>query len=164
MHLSSWIKPTENATVIEWKKRRSLMTKLSNGLNPVFFFTQLRIWFRTGSYFIRWHIVVCVWLFKQTNSSLKWTTEVVPSHYFLQGGRFSRVTVINGPTVVFSKIGFLIAGVSLIPSTIPSSPPPLVPILSVLHKELEYKEEKLKNKKFEGHAAKDQSQIRTTTW
>ena len=110
------------------------------------------------------HSCLTVWLFKQTNSSLKWTTEVVPSHYFLQGGRFSRVTVINGPTVVFSKIGFLIAGVSLIPSIILSSPPPLVPILSVLHKELEYKEEKLKNKKFEGHAAKDQSQIRTTTW
>ena len=67
-------------------------------------------------------------------------------------------------TVLFSKIGFLIAGVSLIPSIIPSPPPPLVPILSVLHKELEYKVEKLKNKKFEGHAAKDQSQIRTTTW
>ena len=71
MLLSSWIKPAENATVIEWEKRRSLMTKLSNGLNPVFFLTQLRIWFRTASYFIRWRIAVCVWLWKQTNSSLK---------------------------------------------------------------------------------------------
>ena len=75
------------------------MTKLSNGLNPVFLI-QLRIWFRTGSYFIRWHIAVCVRLFKQTKSSLKWTSEVVPSHYFLQGRGFSRVTVINGPTVI----------------------------------------------------------------
>ena len=37
------------------------------------------------------------------------------------------------------------------------------PILSVLHKELEYKVEKQKNcKKVEGHVAEDQSQIRTT--
>ena len=50
------------------------------------------------------------------------------------------------------------------PSIIPSPPPPFVLILSVLHKELEYKVEKLKNKKVEGHAAEDQSQIRTTSW
>ena len=34
----------------------------------------------------------------------------------------------------------------------------------VLHKELEYKVEKLKYKKVEGHAAKDQDQIRTSSW
>ena len=33
MLLSSWIKPAENATVIEWKKKKSVMTK---GSNPVF--------------------------------------------------------------------------------------------------------------------------------
>ena len=32
----------------------------------------------------------------------------------------------------------------------------------VLHKKLEYKAEKLKNKKVGGHAAKDQNQIRTS--
>ena len=37
-------------------------------------------------------------------------------------------------------------------------------MVSVLHKELEYKVEKLKNKKVGGHAAEDQNQIRTTTW
>ena len=39
MLLSSWIKPAENATVIEWKKKKSVMTKLSKGSNPVFFNT-----------------------------------------------------------------------------------------------------------------------------
>ena len=34
----------------------------------------------------------------------------------------------------------------------------------VLHKELEYKVEKLKYKKVEGHAAEDQDQIRTSIW
>ena len=34
----------------------------------------------------------------------------------------------------------------------------------VLHKELEYKVEKLKYKKVESHAAKDQDQIRTSSW
>ena len=33
-----------------------------------------------------------------------------------------------------------------------------------LHKELEYKVEKLKYKKVEGHAAEDQDQIRTSSW
>ena len=37
-------------------------------------------------------------------------------------------------------------------------------MVSVLHKELEYKVEKLKYKKVEGHAAKDQDQIRTSSW
>ena len=60
------------------------------------FLIQLRIWFCTASYFIGWRIAVCVWLWKQTNSSLKWTSVVVASPYFLQGGRFSRATVING--------------------------------------------------------------------
>ena len=32
-------------------------------------------------------------------------------------------------------------------------------MVSVLHKELEYKVEKLKNKKVRGHTAKDQKQI-----
>ena len=32
----------------------------------------------------------------------------------------------------------------------------------VLHKKLEYKTEKLKNKKVGGHAAEDQNQIRTS--
>ena len=36
MLLSSWIKPAENAIVIEWKKRKSVMTKLRKGSNPVF--------------------------------------------------------------------------------------------------------------------------------
>ena len=35
---------------------------------------------------------------------------------------------------------------------------------SVLHKELEQKVEKLKNKKDGGHAAEDQNQIRTSSW
>ena len=37
-------------------------------------------------------------------------------------------------------------------------------MVSVLHKELEYKVQKLKYKKVEGHAAEDQSQIRTSKW
>ena len=37
-------------------------------------------------------------------------------------------------------------------------------VVSVLHKELEYKVEKLKNKKVGGHAAEDQNQIRTSSW
>ena len=37
-------------------------------------------------------------------------------------------------------------------------------MVSVLHKELEYKVEKLKNKKVGGHAAEDQNQIRTCSW
>ena len=35
---------------------------------------------------------------------------------------------------------------------------------SVPHKELEYKVEKLKNKKVGGHAAEDQNQTRTSSW
>ena len=37
-------------------------------------------------------------------------------------------------------------------------------MVSVLHKELAYKVEKLKNKKVGGHAAGDQNQIRTSSW
>ena len=37
-------------------------------------------------------------------------------------------------------------------------------MVSVLHKELGYKVEKLKYKKIEGHAAEDQNQIRTSHW
>ena len=37
-------------------------------------------------------------------------------------------------------------------------------ILSVLHKELESKVEKLKHKKVGGHAAEDQKQIQTSSW
>ena len=37
-------------------------------------------------------------------------------------------------------------------------------VVSVLHKELEYKVEKLKNKKVGGYAAEDQNQIRTSRW
>ena len=37
-------------------------------------------------------------------------------------------------------------------------------LISVLHKELEYKVEKLKYKKVGGHAAEDQNQIRTSSW
>ena len=37
-------------------------------------------------------------------------------------------------------------------------------MVSVLHKELEHKVEKLKNKKVGGHAAEDQNQIRTSSW
>ena len=37
-------------------------------------------------------------------------------------------------------------------------------IVSVLHKELEYKEEKLEYNKVGGHAAEDQNQIRTFRW
>ena len=38
-------------------------------------------------------------------------------------------------------------------------------MVSVLHRELEYKaEETLKNKKVVGHAAEDQNQIRTSSW
>ena len=36
-------------------------------------------------------------------------------------------------------------------------------LVSVLHKELEYKVEKFKNKKVGGHAAKDQNQIWTSS-
>ena len=36
--------------------------------------------------------------------------------------------------------------------------------VSVLHKELEYKVEKLKYKKVGGHATEDQIQIRTSGW
>ena len=111
----------KRVTLIEWKKRRRLMTKLSKSSNPVFLI-QLGIWFTASSasspgtsffprflieasakrewlvrkrkgpvesYFIRWHmaynkrrpifeqaseakcIAACVWLWKQTNSSLK---------------------------------------------------------------------------------------------
>ena len=37
-------------------------------------------------------------------------------------------------------------------------------VVSVLHKELECKVEKLKYKKVRGHAAEDQNQIRTSSW
>ena len=37
-------------------------------------------------------------------------------------------------------------------------------MVSVLHKELEQKVEKLKNKRDGGHAAEDQNQIRTSSW
>ena len=37
-------------------------------------------------------------------------------------------------------------------------------MVSVLHKELEYKVENLKYKKVGGHAAADQNQIRTSRW
>ena len=37
-------------------------------------------------------------------------------------------------------------------------------MVSVLHKELEYKVEKLRNKKVRGHAAEDQKQIWTSSW
>ena len=37
-------------------------------------------------------------------------------------------------------------------------------MVSVLHKELECKVEKLKYKKVRGHAAEDQNQIRTSSW
>ena len=37
-------------------------------------------------------------------------------------------------------------------------------MVSVLHKELEYEVEKLKYKKFLGHEAEDQDQIRTSSW
>ena len=37
-------------------------------------------------------------------------------------------------------------------------------MVSVLHKELEYKVERLKYKKVGGHAAEDQKQIRTSSW
>ena len=37
-------------------------------------------------------------------------------------------------------------------------------LVSVLHKELEYKVEELKNKKVGGHAADYQNQIRTSSW
>ena len=37
-------------------------------------------------------------------------------------------------------------------------------MVSFLHKELEYKVEKLKYKKVWGHAAEDQKHIRNSTW
>ena len=37
-------------------------------------------------------------------------------------------------------------------------------MVSVLHRELEYKVEKLKYKKVGGHAAEDQNQVRTSSW
>ena len=37
-------------------------------------------------------------------------------------------------------------------------------MVSVLHKELEYRVEELKNKKVGGYAAEDQNQIRTSSW
>ena len=37
-------------------------------------------------------------------------------------------------------------------------------MVSVLHKELAYKVEKLKHKKVRGHAAEDQNQIRSSSW
>ena len=37
-------------------------------------------------------------------------------------------------------------------------------IVSALHKELEYKVEKLKYRKVEHHAAEDQKRIRTSSW
>ena len=37
-------------------------------------------------------------------------------------------------------------------------------MVSVLHKELGYKVEKLRYKKIEGHAAEDQNQIRAFRW
>ena len=37
-------------------------------------------------------------------------------------------------------------------------------MVSVLHKELEQKVEELKNKRYVGHAAEDQNQIRTSSW
>ena len=68
-----------------------------------------------ASYFIRWHmaynkrrrifeqgsrakyVAACVWLWKQTKSSLKlWKYYLVSYHYSLKGRRLCRVTVING--------------------------------------------------------------------
>ena len=37
-------------------------------------------------------------------------------------------------------------------------------MVSVLHEELKYKVEELKNKKVGGYAAEDQNQIRTSSW
>ena len=37
-------------------------------------------------------------------------------------------------------------------------------MVSILHKELQYKVEKLKNKKVGGHAAEDQNHIWTSSW
>ena len=37
-------------------------------------------------------------------------------------------------------------------------------MVSVLYKEVEYKVEKLKNKKVGGYAAEDQNQIRISSW
>ena len=37
-------------------------------------------------------------------------------------------------------------------------------MVSVLHKELEYKVKKLENKKVGGHAAEDQNKIWTSSW
>ena len=37
-------------------------------------------------------------------------------------------------------------------------------MVSVLHEELEYRVEKLKNKRVRGHTAEDQNQIRTSSW
>ena len=37
-------------------------------------------------------------------------------------------------------------------------------MVSVLHKELEYKVDELKQKKVGGHAAEDQNHIRTSSW
>ena len=37
-------------------------------------------------------------------------------------------------------------------------------IVSVLHKEVEYKVEELKYKRVLGHAAKDQNQVRSFSW
>ena len=37
-------------------------------------------------------------------------------------------------------------------------------MVSVLHQELEYKVEKLKNKKVGGHADEDQNQIQISSW
>ena len=37
-------------------------------------------------------------------------------------------------------------------------------LVSVLHKELEYRVGKLKNKRVGGHAAEDQNQIQTSSW
>ena len=37
-------------------------------------------------------------------------------------------------------------------------------MVSVLHKELEYKVEELKNKKVGSYAAEDQNQIRSSSW
>ena len=37
-------------------------------------------------------------------------------------------------------------------------------MVSVHHKELKYKAEKLKNKKVGGHATEDQNQIRNSSW
>ena len=118
------------------------------------------------------------WFLNQLSNSLNYDAKLQPHHqneaayqWLLDGSKsiakpllISLITTVNpllsppGELIYFKSIwgGGLIEMGSLF-----DLKPTMV---SVLHKELDCKVGKLKYKKFVGHAAEDQNQIRSSTW